>query len=244
MKKALAALAAVLLAAPTLAQDAHIVIRDGALVPRLGAGVDIWPRGVQASVPHTGHGLELGVSVASGEDEQRRSAGEPPLTFGGQSFAAPTTIRYEFDFRYFELLYRYRHFFPRPPSRSLGIEALAGVGGADLELTAWTPAQRATNTLRTGGVVFGFGALWKFLPKTSLQSRITIFASGKGENVTDASRFDLFVAHALGPNVALRGGVTQWTVNSERDAYKASGSPNSNIDARFGGIAIGLEAMF
>lgn len=242
MKKALAALAAALLAAPALAQDSHMLIRDGALVPRLGAGADIWPRGAQPSVPHTGHGIELGLSSASGEDEQRRSTGQPPLSFGGQTFAAPTVIKYDFDFRYVELLYRYRHFFGR--ARTLGMEALGGLGAADLELTARTPAQRATNTLRTGGLVFGLGGVWKFLPQTSVQSRITIFASDEGENVTSADRYDLFVAHALGRNVALRAGVTYWRVFSERDEDKASGSRNSHIEMRFGGMALGLELMF
>lgn len=243
MKKTLATFAAVLIAAPAFADHTHIVIEDGVFVPSLRGAFDIYPRGEQPSVPHTGHGVEIGLSGASGgEDQQTRAAGEPPLTFGGQVFAAPGAIRYEFDFRFFELAYRYRHFFGA--SRVFGIEGLAGVGSAEMDITASTATQRTSETLQSGGLVFGVGLVWKFLPSTSLQSRLTVFGSGEREGITGAARFDVMVAHALARNVALRGGLTSWALASERDENEDFTSPNSHIRARFGGLAAGLEVMF
>jgi hypothetical protein len=245
MKKTLAIFAAVLIAAPALADHRTIEMDDGAFVPSLRATFDISPRGEQPSVPHTGHGIEIGLSGASnGEDQQTRDPGDSPLTFGGQTFVAPGVIRYEFDFRYFELAYRYRHFFGE--SRTFGIEGIGGIGSAEMDITATTATQRTSETLQSGGLVLGFGIVWKFLPQTSLQSRLTIFSSGEREGVTAAARFDVMVAHALARNVSLRGGLTRWGVVSARneDGDDLGASPNSQINVGFGGLAAGLEVMF
>lgn len=241
MKKALATLAAALIACPAFADHTHIVIEDGVFLPSLRGSFDIWPRGEDApSAPHTGHGVEVGLTGASGKDQQTRGAGDPALTFGGQAFAAPSTIHYEFDFGYFELLYRYRHFFGA--ARTFGIEGVAGLGSAAMEITASTATQRASDELRSGGLVLGAGVVWRFRPQTSLQSRISVFGSGEREGVTSAARFELLVSHAFTRNIALRGGVTSWAVASQRDEDAAS--PNSHIRARFGGLALGLDVMF
>lgn len=242
MKKIVAGLAAALIALPAAAEHTHIVIEDGVFLPSLRGAIDIWPRGMAPSVPHTGHAIEAGLTGASGKDHQTRLAGDPPLTFGGQTYAAPTTINYEFDFAYFELLYRYRHFFGA--TRKFGIEGLAGLGAAGLDIVAYTATQRATQKLHNSGIVLGGGVVWNFLPSTSLQSRITAFGSGEREGVTGALRFDVMVAHALARNVALRGGLTSWGVTSQRDEHEDSTSPNSHIRASFGGLALGLEVMF
>jgi hypothetical protein len=244
MKKTLATLAAALIAAPALAEERTMEMQDGAFIPSLRGTVDIFPRGEQPSVPHTGHGVEIGLTGASGgEDQQTRSAGQAPLTFGGQTFVAPTTLRYEFDFRYFELAYRYRHFFGA--TRSFGIEGLAGLGSAEMDITASTATQRASESLQSGGIVLGFGVVWRFLPQTSLQSRLTVFSSGEREGVTAAARFDLMVAHALARNVSLRGGVTSLGMVSQRNEDEVTtASPNSQIRASLAGLALGLEVMF
>ena len=242
MKKVLAALAALLVAAPALANHRDdIEIEDTALVPSARVGIDIAPRVERPSVPHTGHGLELGLTGASGEDRQTRSSSAPSLTFGGQTFGPGTTLRHEFDFRFFEFAYRYRHFFG---AGSFGIEGLGGLGYAEMDIRTSSPTQSASDTLQSGGLVAGFGIVWKFLPQTSLQSRITIFGSGEREGVTAAARFDLFVAHALARNVSLRGGLTSWGLVSQRDEDGDFDSINSHIRSRFGGLALGLELAF
>ncbi len=242
MKKALATLAAALIAGPAFADHRHIDIEDNTFIPSARIGIDIWPRGEQPSVPHTGHGVEIGFTGTSGEDGQTRTAGAPTLVFGGQSFTAPTQLNYDFDFRFFELAYRYRHFFGA--SRSFGIEALGGLGYAELDLGVSSATQSAREKLQSGGLLTGLGIVWKFLPQTSLQSRITVFGSGDREGVTGAARFDLFVAQALGRHAAVRVGLTSWGLTSERDEDDDFGSFNSHLRAGFGGLALGLELAF
>lgn len=247
MKKTFVTAALTFLAAPALADHRQIEMVDGAFIPSVRGTLDIYPRTpeILPAVPHTGHAVEIGLTGTSkGQDEQERDPGEQPLTFGGQTYAAPTTIRYEFDFRYFELAYRYRHFFGA--SRAIGIEGIAGVGSAEMNITASTAAgQRTSEKLQSGGVVLGGGFLWRFASQTSLQTRVTLFSSNDREGVTGALRWDVMVAHALARNVSLRGGVTTWSVFSRReDDEMTTASPNSRIHAGFVGPAAGLEAMF
>jgi hypothetical protein len=244
VKTILLLLATVLAAGSALANHRDIEVEDNTFIPSLRIGIDIWPRGEQPSVPHSGHGIEIGFTGTSGEDSQTRRAGAPTLTFGGQPFAAPTTttLNYDFDFRFFELAYRFRHFFGA--SRAFGIEALGGLGWAELDLGVSSATQSAREKLQSGGLVAGFGIVWKFLPQTSLQSRLTVFGSGEQEGVTGAARFDVFVAQALGRHAAVRVGLTSWGLASERDEDDDFGSINSHLRASFAGLALGLELAF
>jgi hypothetical protein len=242
MKKALATLAAALIAAPALADHRQLDIEDNTFIPSARIGIDIWPRGEQPSVPHSGHGIEIGFTGTSGEDGQTRTTGAPTLTFGGQDFVAPTRLNYDFDFRFFEVAYRFRHFFGA--SRTFGIEALGGLGWAELDVGVSSATQSAREKLQSGGLVAGFGIIWKFLPQTSVQSRITVFGSGDREGVTGAGRFDVFVAQALGRHAAVRVGLTSWGLASQRDEDDDFGSFNSYLRAGFGGLALGLELAF
>ena len=245
MKRTFALLAAALVAVPAFAQEREIEVEErGKLIPSVRIGIDFSPRGETPSVPHWGHGLEIGLTGASGEDTQFRGVGAPPIVFGGQTFLAGsgTTLNHEFEFGFFEIVYRFRHFFG--DTKTFGIEALGGLGFATLDLTVSSPTQRANEKLESGGLVGGFGIIWKFLPETSLQSRLTLFGSGEREGVTGAARFDVFVAHALGRHAALRAGLTGWGLASERDEDDDFSSPNSHIRARFGGFALGLDVAF
>jgi hypothetical protein len=242
MKKTSAVLAAALAASPALADHREIKVEDpGTVLPSARIGIDIEPRGERPSVPHTGHGIELGVTGTTGKDHQSRIAGAPPLVFGGRVFAAPNELNHEFDFAYVELVYRYRHFFGE--SRTFGIEGLGGLGYAAFDLTITSPTQRAQEKLRNAGLVAGFGVIWKFLPTTSLQSRLSLFGSGDTEGISGAGRWDLFLAQALGRYAAVRAGITGWGLTSSREDHDDS-SINSLIRARFGSLGIGLELAF
>ena len=246
MKKTAAFLAAALIAMPALADHLEIKVEDtSTFLPSGRIGIDIAPSGASTalgpSVPHTGHGIEFGFTGASGKDQQTRNAGAPPLVFGGRVFTAPNQLNHEFDFRYLELVYRYRHFFGA--GATFGIEGLGGLGYAEYDLTITTPTQRANDKLSSGGLVAGFGIIWKFLPTTSLQSRLTVFGSGQEEGVTGAARWDLFVAQALGRHAAVRAGVTGWGLVSAR-ADDDFSSLNSLIRTSFSGLAVGLELAF
>ena len=242
MKKTIATLAAALIAGPAFADHRQLDIEDNVFLPSARIGIDIFPRGEQPSVPHSGHGIEIGFTGTSGEDSQTRTAGAPTLFFAGQPFASPTRLNYDFDFRFLEIAYRFRHFFGA--SRAFGIEALGGLGFAELDLGVSDATRSAREKLQSGGLVAGFGIVWKFLPQTSLQSRITVFGSGDQEGVTGAARFDVFVAQALGRHAAVRVGLTSWGLASERDEDDDFSSINSHLRAGFGGVALGLELAF
>lgn len=210
-------------------------------VPSGRIGIDISPRVEAPSRPHTGHGIELGASGGSGDDRQELAAGENPIVFAGRSFAAPEDFRHEFDFRFAEIAYRYRRFFG---NGDFGIEGLGGLGFARLDLTLATATERVSERLDNAGLVGGFGVVWKFLPSTSVQSRITVFFSGKNESVTDAARFEVYLAQAIGRHAALRAGYAAWSVRSEREENDNLFSDNSPIRVRFAGPALGLELAF
>lgn len=212
------------------------------LVPSVRVAVDIRGQEGARSEPHTSHAVELGLAGSRGNDRQELASGDKPVVFGGQRFDSPQQLRSEFDFRYAELAYRYRHFFGS--SRAFGVEGLAGLAWAGLKVTVSGATQRASESLSDGGIVLGVGGIWRFRPTTSLQARLAVFSSGSTEGVTSASRFDLFVAQALGRNTAVRAGLTSWGVNSRREADDDSNSLKSPIRVRFSGVALGLDMMF
>ena len=242
MRRIATLLAALLAPGAALADHRDIKVTDrGVFIPSVRLGADIHPRGESPAVPHTGHAFEFGATGASGDAGQSRGAGSPSLVFGGQTFAAPVELRHDFDFRFYEAAYRYRHFFG---GGQFGIEALGGLGYAEYELTTSSAAQRASQKLSSGGLVGGFGIVWKFLPQTSLQSRLTLFGSGENEGVTGAARWDVFVSQVIARNFGLRLGLTSWSVVSTREDDDDFSSLNSRIHGRFSGVSLGLEAAF
>jgi hypothetical protein len=242
MNRIFAILVVTALAGCTSTSHSDLTISDrGTFIPSGRLSVDISPRPEAPSVPHTGHGIELGLSGASGDDRQQLGTGALPLVFGGRTFAAPNDLRHEFDWRFAEIAYRYRHFFG---NGTFGIEGLGGLAYAELDLTTTSATQRASEKLGSGGILGGFGVVWKFLPSTSLQSRLTFFGSGNVEDVSAALRWDVYAVQALGRHAALRAGFSGWGVTSEREADDAFGSPSSRIRARFSGVALGLDLMF
>lgn len=217
-----------------------IAVRDNSVfLPSGRMSIDISPEVKSPSVPHTGHGLELGASGGRGSDQQELTTGDDPVVFGGRTFNAPVVLDHEFKFQFFEMAYRFRKFFG--PSQKFGIEALAGLAHAELDLTVSSPALRAREEVSSGGIVGGFGLIWKFRPTTSLQSRLTVFASGDEGGVSNARRIELHVAQAIGSHASLRAGFADWNLDSDREYDDATRSP---IRARFSGFALGLDLMF
>ena len=242
MRLPIAVLAAALACGSALAQSDIEVIERGVVVPSVRLGIDIAGEATSLgpAVPHSGHGIEIGVSGASAEDDQHLDPGEV-VVFGGRVFGASGTLSHSADFRFLEVAYRYRRFFGA--SGAFGIEALGGLGHAELELTTTSPLQSSSDTVSSSGLVGAFGIVWKFLPATSLQSRITLFGSGDREGVTGAVRLDVHVAHALARHVALRAGLVGWGIVSQR-ADDDDNSLNSPIVAGFSGLSLGLDVAF
>jgi len=239
----LVALLAALACSSAFAQEDIEAIDRGSGIGSLRLSFDIAgePAGAQGpAVPHSGHGIEIGLSGGSGEDTQSFSGA--PVVFGGRIFL-PGTLQHEFDFGFLEVAYRYRHFFGA--SRVFGIEAIGGLGIASLDLSTTSGTTRASDKLENWGLVGGFGIVWKFLPSTSLQSRITLFGSGEREGVTGAARLDVHVAHALARNIALRAGLVSWGIVSQRAGEDDDeDSLNSRIRAGLSGLSLGLDLAF
>jgi len=231
-----------MLVATTSASAADLEIEDrGNFVPSARLSFDIGSWGERPSLPHTGHGIEIGISGVSGEDRQSLRAGDTPVVFGNRTFFGATELKHEFDWRFVEIAYRYRRFFR---GGTFGIEALGGLGFAELEITTTSPSARANEKLNDGGLVAGFGIIWQFADTVGLQSRLTIFGSGKEEGVTAAARFDVNIAWAFARNAALRAGLVGWGVGSSRSDADGGFSAKSPISAAFSGIGLGLDVMF
>lgn len=236
-----AALAALLTGCAGINTSDIEAVDRGVFVPSGRVAIDISPQSESPSQPHTGHAIEIGVTGGEGSDKQQIGAGSDPVVFGGRTFNAPVELQHDFEFRFAEVVYRYRHFFGKG---TFGIEALGGLGYAQLDMTVASPLQTGSEKLSGGGLVGAFGVVWSFRPSTSLQSRITLFASGQNEDVTSALRFDAYIVQAIGRYAALRAGYVSWGVRSARDADDTSSSGKSPINVRFAGPALGLELMF
>jgi len=233
-----------LLAACAGPTTSEVKITDGAVVPTLRAAIDIATAdtGPRSQV-HPGHAIELGLAGARGDDTQTLNAGDLPIRFGGQTFSGPQTLKNEFRFGYAEVLYRYR-WFASGGSGNFGVELLGGLGHAGLDLKVSSPTQSASENLGNGGLVLGAGFVGRLSTALSLQARASVFGSGRSEGVTGLSRYDLFLAYALGGNAALRGGYSSWTLRSGREADDSNATNKSPITIRFAGPTLGLELMF
>lgn len=235
-------LAAVCACGSAFAQSDIEAVDRGIVIPSLRFSFDIagevGPQG--PAVPHSGHAIELGLTGGSGKDSQSLGSSEF-VRFDSRNFNGPTTLEHEFDFHVFELAYRYRRFFG---SGVFGIEALGGLGFAEVEFSTRSPTGSASEKISSGGIVGAFGVIWKFLPTAYLQPRLTIFASGEEEGVSAAARFDVQVAWAFARNVALRGGLTSWAFTSARGDARNATSPDSRVTAAASGVSIGLDVAF
>src|SRR5262249_17981968 len=174
-----------------------------------------------------------------GKDTQTLSAGAVPVKFGGQTFASPQQLRYEFRFGYAEALYRYRWLWGG--QGNFGLELVGGLGYGSVDMKVIGATQSASEKFGSGGLVAGAGFFGRLSPTLSVQARLSGFASDSTEGVTDLSRYDVFLAQTLGRNVALRGGFSGWTLHSRREDRAGTNSP---ITIRLAGPSIGFELMF
>lgn len=186
------------------------------------------------SEPQSGQAIEVGITSGSGSGSQNLSSNR--IVFGNQTFTAPQQMRYEFDFAYLDVRYRWRRFFGE--SRAFGIEALGGLGFADLDFSARSATQRASEEMSSAGVSAGLGALWRLRQGTSVQLRGNAFFSGDDDGVTEARRLELYLVQALGRHMALRAGYVSWDIESKRN------DSLSPIKVQFSGPSLGLDVMF
>jgi len=207
---------------------------SGVLVPTIRASVSSQGPG-EPSEARGGHAVEVSWSRGSGADQQPLASGQAPVRFGSQVFSGPAQLQHDFDWRFLEVAYRFRHFF----GGDFGIEALAGLAHANLDLTVVSGAQRATEGIDSAGFTASFGIIGRLRPGTSVQGRATLFSSGSNSGVTDAQRFELSLVQAVWRHAALRAGYVYWRVESERED-----SGTSPVRVKFSGPTLGLELMF
>jgi len=204
---------------------------DGVLQPVARLSVNLSRLQGAPSDPQSGHAIELGFANANGGGSQNLSSNR--VVWGNKTFTAPQQLKHEFDFTYLDVSYRYRKFFDE--SRAFGIEALGGLGYADLDFTVRSATQRASEDLSAVGLALGVGAIWRLRPGTSLQGRVAAF--GGGDALT-ATRIELYLVQALGRHAALRAGYAAWKVESDR------GDGVSKLELEFSGPALGIDVMF
>jgi hypothetical protein len=238
-----AALAVVLIpAGPAFALNTTEIKANGASVlPSLGVTIDVVGDSALPTATRSSHAVELGYIAGRGRHKQELEAGDRPIVFGGQTFSAPQDVRYTANIRFADLVYRHRRFFGES---NFAIEGLAGIGWASLGLKAVGATQSAADNLSDAGLVVGVGGLWRFRPATSLQVRLTAFGSGSTEGVTGASRFEVYVVHALARSVNVRAGLGTLSAHSAREDDRDSNSTNSPIRASASGVLLGLDFVF
>lgn len=181
------------------------------------------------SEARNGHAIEFNATSAEGGSTQTLGAGQPPLIHGGTTFFAPQVVTNEFDFLAYRVMYRWRRFDPHGP---LGLELLAGLGYSRLGITVSSPTQRGTSTLEGAGVNLGSGLIWRLLPATSLEARLTTFL----RDFTEV-RVEAHAVQALGRNAAVRAGYAFSRIRNNDDN-------RSDIKVNFSGFGIGLDLNF
>jgi len=207
----------------------------GAFPPSLRVGWNISKVPGAPSDPQSSHGIEIGAMRTSGDDTQDLATGQSPVIFGGRTFNTAQTLRHETDLTYYDVTYRFRRFFG---DGSFGIEALAGLAQAILDLTVSSATQRASESLSTTGFQLGVGGIWRLRPGTSLQARYTRFGSSKYYEDTTVSSVEFSAAQALGHNLVVRGGYAYTKVYSERVDFF------SDIKVKLSGPTLRLELQF
>jgi hypothetical protein len=211
------------------------------VLPSLGLTIDLAGDSALPTATRSSHAVEIGYIAGRGKHKQKLEGGDQPIVFGGQTFSASQDIRYTANIRFADLVYRYRLFFGES---NFAVEGLGGIGYASLGLSAVGATQSAAEHIGDAGLVLGVGGLWRFLPTTSVQARITAFSSGRTEGVTSAGRFEVAVVHALGRHTNVRAGLGSVSVRSARGDDPDSSSTNSQIRASASGLLLGLDMLF
>lgn len=212
-----------------VADDQHVFI------PSLRAAVSLEDDKRPAAEPQTGRTIEFGFAKAKGGGDQFLAPGQSPITLNNTTFIAPQQMRNNFDFNYAEAAFRWRKFFRE---RSLGIEVAGGVGRASLDLDVMSSTQAASQHFATYGPQGGFALIWRMRPSTSLHARVSGFVSRSSTGVRDLGRYEIFLAQALGDNLALRVGYAKWEINGD------GGEGQSDFRTTFYGPILDLGLNF
>lgn len=214
----------------------HVVADDQhVFLPSLRAAVSLGDDQLPAAEPQTGRAIEFGFAKAKGSGDQTLAAGQSPIILNNTTFIAPQQLRNNFDFNYADVSFRWRKFFRE---RALGIELTGGVGHTSLGLDVASSTQTASQHFATYGPQGGFAFIWRMRPSTSLHARVSGFVSRSSTGVRDLGRYEIFLAQALGENLALRAGYAKWEINGD------GGVDQSDFRTTFSGPLLDLGLNF
>ena len=200
------ALTGCITATPIVADDPHVFL------PSVRASVSLDDEVKTPANPQSGRAIEFEFMKTKGSGNQTLASGQQPIYFGNTTFTAPQQLRNDFDFNYADVSFRWRRFFRE---RSFGLEVSGGIGHTSLGLTVSSPTQIASQHYGTYGPQGGVALIWRIQPSTSLHARISGFVSKSSTGVSDLGRYEIFLAQALGDNLALRAGYAKWEVNGQ-----------------------------
>jgi hypothetical protein len=222
-------LAGCITATPIVADDPHVFL------PSIRASISL-DEGKQAPAePQTGRAVEFEFAKARGSGNQFLASGQSPIIFNNVTFSAPQQLRNDFDFNYADISFRWRKFFRE---RSFGLEVSGGIGHTSLGLTVSSPTQSASGHYGTYGPQGGIALIWRVQPSTSIHARISGFVSKSSTGISDLGRYEIFVAQALGDNLALRAGYAKWEVNGTNGEFQ------SDFRTTFSGPVLDLGLNF
>ena len=214
---------------PIVADDSHVFL------PSIRAAVSLDDDKQAVSEPQTGKAIEFEYVRAKGHGEQTLATGQSPVYYNNTTFIAPQQFRNDFNFNYADISFRWRKFFKE---RSLGLEVTGGIGHTSMDLTVASPTLRASEHFGNYGPQGGVALIWRVRPSTSLHARISGFVSSADTGVKDLMRYELFVAQALGDNLALRAGYAKWGIDGDAGTYR------SNFKSTFSGPVLDLGWNF
>jgi hypothetical protein len=237
VKKSLAGIAAglALLGLGGCESTTRIEARDQSVVlPSLRASFNFGKGAEAPSNPRDGHAVELEAFRGKASDTQSLQANQSPIVLDGKTFTPPVQLQHEFRFTYGDVSWRWRKFFG---GGTVGLDVTAGMGVAGLDLRTRDGGQQAARDYSTRGAQGGVGLVWRLQPGTSLQVRVTEFAS-LNEGVDRISRAEVSFAQALGPYVSGRLGWAGWEVRG------GSLTNDSDFRLRFSGPTLGLQFDF
>ncbi|MDO8926211.1 MAG: hypothetical protein Q7U94_04780 [Sideroxyarcus sp.] len=187
-------------------------------LPSLRVAVSLDDGTQTPSDPQTGKAIEFGLVRAKGNGEQTLATGRPPIIYNNTTFLAPEQLKNDFDINYADISFRWRKFFRE---RALGLELSGGIGHTSMGLTVSSATQNASARFNNYGAQGGVGLIWRMRPGTSLHAHVSGFAGRDEVGLRDMGRYQLFLAQALGDNLALRAGYAKWEVNG-KSGYGAS----------------------
>ncbi|MBI5005805.1 MAG: hypothetical protein HZB95_01645 [Nitrosomonadales bacterium] len=185
--------------------------------------------------PQTGKAIEFGLVRAKGSGEQALAAGRPPIVYNNTTFLAPEQLKNDFDINYADISFRWRKFFRE---KALGLELSGGIGHTSMGLTVSSTTQNTSARFNNYGAQGGVGLIWRMRPATSLHAHVSGFAGRDEVGLRDMGRYQLFLAQALGDNLALRAGYAKWEVNGK------SGLGASDFRMTFSGPTLDVGLNF